>query len=572
MSDVKADRSRPTDPSANRRLLGVPALGLLMLAMLVVSALAFQAYRAEQDQRATTEKALKEYAGFAAWEFASNAKEEMWMAMTELLRPVEQLGPVARGASLPSTKVLLASQARVHKCNGCAVPLPAAYYFRLDLRSGELESESESGEKPGDPERRWLMDTVWQHARHAPADWRVATIVGSPGGVQRTVAYTTVRDSAGNCVAAYGVVSESGKFMAAISRELAEWSLLPPTLTKKAGTEHLVSVTVSDGQGHAVYRSPWQFPPTYSASYQLEKFVSGFSVQASLKPETADLVLVRISPYRFPLLMALLVVTVALVAMAFRQLRREAALARLRADFVSSVSHELRTPLAQIRMFAELLRMGWVRSEEERTRSLEIIDQESRRLAQLVDRVLRFEKSERGETGLHCEPTSLALLAREVVEAFAPIATSRQVSLRLELDDSVHAAVDRGAIRQVLINLLDNAVKYGPLGQTVTLGIATHGAFARLTVEDQGPGIPDEHRATIWEPFQRLARDSNSAIAGSGIGLSVVRSLAIAHTGRVTVEAGAVGARLVVDLPRLTTPVIPPLVDAASRDRELARA
>ena len=570
MSDVRATRVPSTDSTARRRLLGVPALGLLVLAMLVVSALAFQAYRAEQDQRVTTERALKEYAGFAAWEFASNAKEEMWMAMTELLRPVEQLGPVAKGAKLPSTGVLLASQKRVHDCKGCAVPLPAAYYFRLDLRSGELESDG--SETPGESERRWLVDTVWQHARQAfKQDWRVATIVGSPGGVRRTVAYTTVRDSAGNCVAAYGVVSESGKFMAAISRELAEWSLLPPTLTKKAGTQRPVSVVVRDDQGHVVYRSAWQYPPTYSASYQLEKFVSGFSVQASLKPETADFLLVRVAPYRFPLLVALFSVTLALVAMAFRQLRREAALARLRADFVSSVSHELRTPLAQIRMFAELLRMGWVRSDEERTRSLEIIDQESRRLAQLVDRVLRFEKTERGETGLCPEPTTLSNLAREVVEAFAPLAKSRQVTLRLDLDDDAQASVDRGAIRQVLINLLDNAVKYGPLGQTVTISVAVHGAYARLFVEDEGPGIPAEHRATIWEPFQRLARDSNSAIAGSGIGLSVVRSLILAHGGRVAVDAGAVGARLVIDVPRLTTAVVAPPTEIASRERELAR-
>jgi signal transduction histidine kinase len=570
MSELRSDHVKPTDPSARRRLLGVPALGLLVLAMLVVSALAFQAYRAEEDQRTTTERALKEYAGFAAWEFASNAKEEMWMAMTELLRPVEQLSPVASGAELPTTEVLRKSEQRVHRCKGCAVALPAAYYFRLDLRTGALEIDGD--EKPADPERRWLVDTVWQHASTAfKADWRVATIVGSPGGVRRTVAYTTVRDSSGECVAAYGVVSESGKFMAAISREMADWSLLPPTLMKKAGTQRLVAVTVSDDQGHVVYRSPWQFPTTFSAEYQLEKFVSGFSVQASLRPETADLMLVRTSPYRFPLLMALLLVTVALVAMAFRQLRREAALARLRADFVSSVSHELRTPLAQIRMFAELLRMGWVRSEEERTRSLEIIDQESRRLAQLVDRVLRFEKTERGESGLCREPTVLSSLAREVVEAFAPLAKSRNVSLRFELDDSVHAEVDRGAIRQVMINLLDNAVKYGPVGQTVTMGVTTHGAYARVAVEDEGPGVPLEHRATIWEPFQRLARDSNSAIAGSGIGLSVVRSLTIAHGGRVSVESGTIGARLIVDLPRLTMPVAAPSVDVVGRDRALAR-
>jgi signal transduction histidine kinase len=104
----------------------------------------------------------------------------------------------------------------------------------------------------------------------------------------------------------------------------------------------------------------------------------------------------------------------------------------------------------------------------------------------------------------------------------------------------------------VLINLLDNAVKYGPTGQTITVALEREqgGTWARLWVEDEGPGIPIGERARIWEPFHRLERDSNSAIAGSGIGLALVRTLTAAHAGRVTVEDGlAGGSRFVVEIP-----------------------
>jgi signal transduction histidine kinase len=233
-------------------------------------------------------------------------------------------------------------------------------------------------------------------------------------------------------------------------------------------------------------------------------------------------------------------------------MRREAALARLRADFVSSVSHELRTPLAQIRMFAELLRMGWIRSEQEHTRSLDIIDQEARRLGHLVDKVLCFDRLDRGENTLIAEPTLLAPLVEEVLEAFAPLAKARQVELEVELDEEVVAEVDRGAMRQVLINLLDNAVKYGPTGQTIRVALerGMDDTCARLWVEDQGPGIPVSERGRIWEPFHRLDRDSNSAVAGSGIGLALVRTLTDAHGGHVGVEDGADGgSRFVVEIP-----------------------
>jgi signal transduction histidine kinase len=124
----------------------------------------------------------------------------------------------------------------------------------------------------------------------------------------------------------------------------------------------------------------------------------------------------------------------------------------------------------------------------------------------------------------------------------------------VSLDDDVVADVDRGAIRQVLINLLDNAVKYGPTGQTISVGLdrGSDQRLVRIWVEDEGPGIPAAERERIWEPFHRLDRDANSAIAGSGIGLALVRNLTVAHSGRVFVVAGTAGAggsRFTIELP-----------------------
>jgi signal transduction histidine kinase len=150
------------------------------------------------------------------------------------------------------------------------------------------------------------------------------------------------------------------------------------------------------------------------------------------------------------------------------------------------------------------------------------------------------------------EETQLAPLVREVLEAFAPLAAARQVDVRVNLDDDVIADVDRGAMRQVLINLLDNAVKYGPSGQTISVGLARgeDEHSARIWVEDEGPGIPTTERGKIWEPFHRLDRDANSAIAGSGIGLALVRNLTVAHGGRVLVDDGAAGgSRFTIEIP-----------------------
>jgi signal transduction histidine kinase len=261
----------------------------------------------------------------------------------------------------------------------------------------------------------------------------------------------------------------------------------------------------------------------------------------------AALVIGGLPGSRLPWLYALVALSAALAGVAVFQVRRQAQLVRLRSDFVSGVSHQLRTPLAQIRMFAETLALGRVRSAAESRRSLAIIVREAQHLSDLVDNVLCFSRSERGVVSVSRRPVQVQQLLGEVVDALQPLADARGVIIRCALVDAFTCLVDAAALRQMLLNLVDNALKYGPTGQTITISAVRVSGLLRFTVEDEGPGIPDEISALIWEPFWRAP---GSAEGGSGIGLAVVRDLTAAHQGRAFVDTSVSrGARFVIELP-----------------------
>ncbi|MBC8089558.1 MAG: HAMP domain-containing histidine kinase [Phycisphaerae bacterium] len=252
------------------------------------------------------------------------------------------------------------------------------------------------------------------------------------------------------------------------------------------------------------------------------------------------------------LLGAVVVLAMLAAAAAIVQLRRQHDLIRTRADFVSAVSHELRTPLAQIRMFSETLLMGRARSPEQGNRWLRIINRESERMTHLVESILLFSRSERNGTRLAREVNDLCEIVREATDAFLPIASAKSVTIVNDLVPHAVAFVDAGAIRQVLVNLLDNAVKYGPEGQTVTvkLQLAPRNTL-ELSVTDQGSGVPKSQREAIWKPFVRLDQEDGST-GGSGLGLSVVRDLVERHGGRILVADNPEqrGARFFALFPR----------------------
>src|SRR5207302_10236212 len=178
--------------------------------------------------------------------------------------------------------------------------------------------------------------------------------------------------------------------------------------------------------------------------------------RVSLNKEFADkLVVGGLPASRLPMLIALFLIAAGLLTVALVQLRRQQELARLRTEFVSGVSHELRTPLAQIRWFAELLHMGKLRSEDERSRSAGIIDQEARRLTYLVENVLNFSRSEKGTNRVAPSPAELDHEILEALELFAPLARARKMTMASALEANAVVSLDRDAFRQMLLNLLD---------------------------------------------------------------------------------------------------------------------
>ena len=537
---------------AERRLQvtrGGIVAGLLVLAFLTAVVLAIQAYGSARYHQAQAERVLRDYARLAAARFAQRTAQNFYY---HVFAPgLEALYKRAGRGDWPPplpTPATLASQLDEY---ARPVIAQARYTLRLDLRTGRLAT---AGATPSPAVRRWLADTLVVHSRELYSkEEKLAAVVDTVDGEPRAVAYTVLTNQAGRPQTVLGFELDPRTLTPFYTFMADRFPLLPRPLTGGVIYDSVGSVIVTFHNGAELYRSPVQYERRFVGRDSVEAGLGALQVEVALRPEMASkLVIGGLPKSRLPLILGLLAVTAVLIGTALVQLRREYELARLRTDFISGVSHELRTPLAQIRMFSETLVLGRVRSDDERHRSLAIIDQEARRLTHLVENLLHFSRSERRAASVAPEPTAVAPLVQEVIEGFAPLAAVRGVALRAEVPEGLVAPVDPGAARQMLLNLLDNAVKYGPAGQTVTVGADGSNGVARLWVDDCGPGVPSSDRERVWERFWRLERDRGTVVAGSGIGLAVVRELATLHRGRTWVEdapSGAGGSRFVIELP-----------------------
>jgi signal transduction histidine kinase len=521
-----------------------PSIAILLLTATLAGVLAYQAWDAARSHRATAEGAIRDYASFAAWEFSLSAKEELYKTLVSIFGPVRHEKPLGRGSRLAPPGIL--AHALTERML-CADDSP--YFFRLDLPEKTIAIH---GKHPPAAMQRWIRDTITADLATYRKDWSYSMVAGNVAGVPCSIAYQVKWTNDWKPAAAYGFqLCPTAAAEPTFARTMKIGRFLPPSLTNELPNDSLMSVVVRDASGHKVWRTRHQYSSDYAGESRLHYF-GGLVVQVSLNPQYANALIIGGLPRsRLPLLLGVLALTMGLALVGVLQLRREDELARLRGDFIANVSHELRTPLAQLRMFAETLLLGRVRSESERRRSLEIVDQEARRLSHLVENVLQFSRAERQTIKLCAVDELLTTHIRAAHELFEPIVRARQVRVTTMLDDTIRCCVDPGALRQILLNLLDNAVKYGPIGQEVRVTLERSGdrKSARIVVEDEGPGIPKGSRERVWEPFYRLDRDASSAVAGSGIGLSVVRELATKLGGSARIEDSRSGARIVVELP-----------------------
>ncbi len=237
---------------------------------------------------------------------------------------------------------------------------------------------------------------------------------------------------------------------------------------------------------------------------------------------------------------------------AFRDLTNERALEMMRQDLVATVSHELRTPLAAIYGAAVTLRRDDVELEDQlQSKLLEVIAEESGRLSEIVNDLLLASQLDTGKLQANveaCDPREIAAVELEAARMHVP----DSIELRLTAPEVLPAvSADPGQLRQVLSNLIDNAIKYSPSGGAVTVALEPRDRFVRFSVSDDGLGIPRDEQSRIFEKFYRLDPDMTQGIGGTGLGLYICRELVRRVDGRIWVESdGDSGSTFVVEIPR----------------------
>ena len=267
-------------------------------------------------------------------------------------------------------------------------------------------------------------------------------------------------------------------------------------------------------------------------------------------------------------ILAVLMVSVGLIVI---NARRSERLAAQQMDFVATVSHELRTPLAVIRSAAQNLSAGVVLDAKQAQRYGDLIEGEGKRLTEMVEQVLEYAGLSGNRRPVMAKPVDVAAIVREVVSSSSPLLDAEGFQIEMNVAaDLPPVLADEAAIRRALQNLINNALKYAADGRW--LGISARTATTRtgpevqIAVSDRGRGIAAEDLAHIFEPFYRGRYALERQIHGNGLGLSLVRRIAEAHGGRITVASSSgTGSTFTLHVPAETTqPATSPLIEPAS--------
>ncbi len=334
-----------------------------------------------------------------------------------------------------------------------------------------------------------------------------------------------------------------------ISLEYIVRVFFPDVFSRSKGQ---VLFCVRDGEGKVIYGAPIDEsgPPRLLFEGRFPTTLYRWTLQMA-PTRASSLAADERSRRRSDVLLTTLMLGIVLAAMSFLVYAsvKDSRANQLKSDFISNVSHELKTPLSVIRMFSELLATERVRGADKVKEYGDTITREAERLSRLIENVLDFSRMERGGNAYEFQEGHLDVVVEHAIEGYRHRIEREGLKLVTKVDEGLPAiSLDEHAMTLLLLNLLENAVKYGK-GE-VTVYLTRVGDDLRLVVGDQGPGIAKEEQRRIFERFYRTQAARRTSVRGSGIGLSLVKHIAEAHGGRVTIdsEAGR-GAAFIVDLP-----------------------
>ena len=215
-------------------------------------------------------------------------------------------------------------------------------------------------------------------------------------------------------------------------------------------------------------------------------------------------------------------------------------LERVRSEFLGNVSHELRTPIFSIQGYIETLKDGAINDPEVNYNFLNKIEKHAERLSNLVSDLIEISKIESGELKLSYRFFNILELIPLVIEEMNPLANVYGVRINYKYSsdkNNIKVFADKDKIRQVLVNLIENAIKYNKKGGTVTIDLYDEPNQVNITVSDTGIGIPEEHQIRIFERFYRVDKNRSREIGGTGLGLAIVKHIIEAHKGKISVQS-----------------------------------
>lgn len=395
------------------------------------------------------------------------------------------------------------------------------------LRMGEIKDEDPfrfyGGWEEGKDDQHYFYQVAFFVPKKAPKDSVTLGVVGFDPEYLRTTFFPAVMNDVLN------------------SRNPALKSdANPPAMMVRASFSHTPWVASANWDGG---RPEMERP--------LMEIFDGMVLAIKYRGTTIDAIGARFLRNNYIILAALSLLMAGGVYMAYRNISREMKLARLKSDFVANVSHELRTPLALIRLYAETLELGRLTAKEKYQEYFRIIREESERLSALINNILDFSRIEAGRKEYEFKETDLGELVRNTLESYRFQIEQNGFAFEENIaSDIPPVSVDREAIARSLLNLVNNALKYSKDQKYIGVSLYRCNGSVKLEVSDRGIGIAPAEQEKIFEKFYRCGDPLVHNTKGSGLGLSLVRHIAQAHGGNVSVESSPEkGSKFTIALP-----------------------
>jgi signal transduction histidine kinase len=447
--------------------------------------------------------------------------------------PVSPWSNAASSAPAEAVRGLMEAHAEGVRCQ-CRPLAPATHFFAGGIASELLIAAVPGVDAAADGLSPAALTGVVQAELAAPGSRSVTRLLADRSLPGRLILLVIRRDTGGRGVAAYGLVAPARSMAMATFPHEPPPPGVPPSSARVIMLDTL-SLAVTTADSLPVFGTLGPDRP-FRASVQPGGALAGLTLTVALSASQVPY-RVLLEPGRLWIVALLLGSTIVLVVIAAGASRRETLLARARSDFIAGVSHDLRMPLAQVLLAGETLALDRVESAAQRRTLAESIVREARRLTGLVDNVLLFSRSGAVALGPARQAVAVDGLLAAVAESVGLSVTDAGQALEVIPAPGLMVRGDHALLRQALVNLVDNALKYGARGQVIRLEAAPGGAgVVELRVEDAGPGIPPAERDRVLEPYRRLAVDHDSERTGSGLGLAVVRQIALACGGSVHLE------------------------------------